>query len=52
MNRKLFAKADSFVDKIFSFHRSKLSNWQTLILDSVETKVHCQTLLNNFVVKT
>ena len=39
MNRKLFAKADYFVDKIFSFHRSKLSNWQTLILDGVETKV-------------
>ena len=39
MNRKLFAKADSSVDKIFSFHRSKLSNWQTLILDGVETKV-------------
>ena len=33
----LFAKADSLVDRIFSFPRIKLSKSQTLILDGVQT---------------
>ena len=37
INKKLFSKADSLVDKILSFPRIKLSNSQTLILDGVET---------------
>ena len=37
INKKLFSKADSLVDKILSSPRIKLSNSQTLILDGVET---------------
>ena len=37
INRKLFSKTDSLVDKILSCPRIKLSNSQTLILDGVET---------------
>ncbi len=37
INKKLFSKADSLVDKILSCQRIKLSNSQTLILKSVET---------------
>ena len=37
MNKKLFSKADSLLDKILSSPRIKLSNSQTLILDGVET---------------
>ena len=37
INKKLFSKADSLVDKILSCPRIKLSNSQTLILDGVET---------------
>ena len=39
INKKLFSKADSLVDKILSCPRIKLSNSQTLILDSVETGI-------------
>ena len=39
MNKKLFSKADSLVDKILSCPRIKLSNSQTLILDGVETGI-------------
>ena len=41
----MFAKTDSFVDKILSFPSIKLTNSQTLILDGVETGV----LLSDFV---
>ena len=37
INKKLFSKADSLVDKILSCPRIKLSNSQALILDGVET---------------
>ena len=37
INKKLFSKADSLVDKILTCPRIKLSNSQTLILDGVET---------------
>ena len=39
INKKLFSKADSLVDKILSSPRIKLSNSQTLILDDVETGI-------------
>ena len=46
INRKLFGKADSLIDKILSYSRIKLSNSQTLfkkysqvILDGVDTGV-------------
>ena len=39
VNKKLFSKADSLVDKILSCPRIKLSNSHTLILDRVETGV-------------
>ena len=39
INKKLFAKADSSVDKISSCVRIKLSNSQTLKLEGVETGV-------------
>ena len=39
MNKKLFSKADSLVDKILFCPRIKLSNSQTLILDGVETGI-------------
>ena len=50
--KKLFAKVDALDDKILSCPRIKLSNSQNLIMDGVETGVYCQSLLNNFVVKT
>ena len=37
INKKLFSKADSLVDKILSSPRIKLSNSPNLILDAVET---------------
>ena len=37
INKKLFYKADSSVDKCLSCPRIKLSNSETLILDGVET---------------
>ena len=39
INKKLFSKADSSVDKILSCPRIKLSNSQTLILDGIETGI-------------
>ena len=37
INKNLFSKADSLVDKVLSCPRIKLLNLQTLILDGVET---------------
>ena len=39
INKKLYSKADSFVDKSLSCVRIKLSISQTLILDGVETGI-------------
>ena len=39
INKKLFSKADSLVDKLLSCPRIKLSNSQTLFLDGVETGI-------------
>ena len=39
VNKKIFCKADSLVDKILSCSRIKLSNSQTIILDGVDTGV-------------
>ena len=39
INKKLFSKADSLVDKILSFPRINLSTSQTLILDGAETGI-------------
>ena len=39
MNKKLFAKADSLVEKIFSCPRIRLSKLQTLVLNGVEIGV-------------
>ena len=39
INKKLFSKADSLVDKTLSCPRIKLSNSQTLILDGLETGI-------------
>ena len=37
INKKLFVKADTLVDKILSCCRIKLSNSQTIVLDGVDT---------------
>ena len=39
INKNLFGKADTLVDKILSCSRIKFSNSQTIILDSVDTRV-------------
>ena len=39
INKKLFGKADTLIDKILSCSRIKLSNSQTIILDGVGTGV-------------
>ena len=39
INKKLFGKADSLIDKILSCSRIKLSDSQTIILDGVDTGV-------------
>ena len=39
INKKLFGKADTVIDKILSCSRIKLSNSQTIILDGVDTGV-------------
>ena len=44
INKKLFSKADTLVDKILSSPRIKLSNSETLILDGVEIGI----FLSNF----
>ena len=39
INRKLFGKADTLIDKILSSSRIKFSNSQTIVLDGVDTGV-------------
>ena len=39
INKKLFGKADTLIDKILSCSRIKLSNSQTIILDGVDAGV-------------
>ena len=39
IDKKLFGKADTLIDKILSCSRIKLSNPQTIILDGVDTVV-------------
>ena len=39
LNKQLFGKADTLIDKILSCSRIKLSNSQTIILDGVDTGV-------------
>ena len=39
INKKLFCKADTLMDKILSRYRIKLSNSQTIIMDGVDTGV-------------
>ena len=39
LNKNLFSKADSLVDKILSSPRIKLSNSQTLVLNGIETGI-------------
>ena len=39
LNKKVFGKADTLIDKILSCSRIKLSNSQTVILDGVDTGV-------------
>ena len=39
INRKLFGKADTLIDKILSCSRIKFSSSQTIILDGVDTGV-------------
>ena len=38
-SKKLFGKADTLIDEILSCSRIKLSNFQTIILDGVDTGV-------------
>ena len=45
INKKLFGKADTLIDKILSCSRIKLSNSQTIILDGVDTGV----LISDFI---
>ena len=52
INKKLFSKADSLVDKILSCPPIKLSISQTLNLDCLETGFSLLALLNICVVKT
>ena len=51
INKKLFSKADSLVDKILSCPRIKLSNLHTFFLNGVKTGIFLSVLLNNCVVK-
>ena len=39
INKKLFGKADALIDKILTCSRIKLSNWQTIVLDGIDTGV-------------
>ena len=52
MNKNLFSKADTLVDKNLNCSRIKLSNSQTLIWESVEFGFSSCTLFNNCVAKT
>ena len=45
INKKLFGKTDTLIDKILSCSRIKLSNSQTIILDGVDTGV----LISDFI---
>ena len=45
INKKLFGKADTLIDKILSCSRIKLSNLQTIILNGVDTGV----LISDFI---
>ena len=45
INKKLFGKADTLIDKILSCSRIKLSNSQTISLDGVDTGV----LISDFI---
>ena len=47
INKKLFGKADTLIDKTLSCSRIKLSNSQTIILDGVDTGV----LISNFTLR-
>ena len=39
INKNLFGRADSLIDNILSCSSTKLSNWQTISLDGVDTGV-------------
>ena len=39
LNKKLFGKSDTLIDKVLSCSRIKLSNSQTIILDGIDTGV-------------
>ena len=45
INKKVFGKADSLIEKILSCSRIKLSNSQTIILDGVDTGVLMSDLI-------
>ena len=45
LNKKMFGKADTLIDKILSCSRIKLSNSQTIALDGVDTGV----LISDFI---
>ena len=48
INKKLFGKADTLIDKICSCTRIPLSNSQTIILDVVDTGVLISDLMLHF----
>ena len=48
INKKLFAKTDSLVNKTLSYPRIKLSSSQTLLLDDVKTGVLLSDLTQQF----
>ena len=48
INKKLFDKADTLIDKTFSFSRIKLSNSQTIILHGIGTEVLFSDFTQNF----
>ena len=52
INKKLFGKADTLIDKILSCSRIKLSNSQTIILDGVDTGVLISDFTLHLVEKT
>ena len=45
LNKKMFGKSDTLIDKVLSCSRIKLSNSQTIILDGVDTGV----LISDFI---
>ena len=52
INKKLFGKADTLIEKILSCSRIKLSNSQTIFLDGVDTGVLISDFTHHFVEKT